>query len=244
MPDYRSFSVSLFDHGISVTFINTEDGIVVLTFAFFELKLCRSELFTEALRRWVYLLQPAVLMDGLLPQLLLHFDVTTLEVSLCILLVQGDGCVTIKEGLVEVTNLVPSTSSIIVNGLIKGTIEWIKLKTLRKQICSDLKHVVLEGLTCACFRVFSGSQAFPESHYFGVIRVNLQCLLDMLFTKVTLAIIDEQASSPEQKDWVAHKLFLHVVCLLNDAAQVVWIVQNACLNEHLHVLDRVSTLLN
>ena len=65
----------------------------------------------------------------------------------------------------------------------------------------------------------------------------------MLFTQVALPIVNQKSASPVEKHSIAHELLLHVIRLLDNCAQVVWIVQNARLDAHLQVLDRVLALL-
>ena len=42
-------------------------------------------------------------------------------------------------------------------------------------------------------------QHLPEAHDFGVVGVNLQCLLHVLFTQFCLSIVKKDASSPRKR---------------------------------------------
>ena len=72
----------------------------------------------------------------------------------------------------------------------------------------------------------------------------MQCLLDVLLAQVTLSIVNQEPASPVEKHSIAHELLLHVVRLLNNGTQVVRTVQDARLDTHLQMLDRVLALFS
>lgn len=70
----------------------------------------------------------------------------------------------------------------------------------------------------------------------------MECLLDVLFAQVSLAIVEQNAPTPEQEDCTVHESLLHVVRQLDHLAEVVWRVQNRRLNPHLDMPHRVLAL--
>ena len=92
-------------------------------------------------------------MNGLVPQLLVHLYVTTLQVRLRVFLIQLDGAVTVCKSSFKVAKLVEGTCSIKVDGLIVAYVKRVKVETLGEQAGCHLEHIVLEGLCCTCFKV-------------------------------------------------------------------------------------------
>ena len=66
----------------------------------------------------------------------------------------------------------------------------------------------------------------------------------MLLAKVCLPIVEQNTTSPEQKHGVVLEFLLDIIGVLKDIAQVIWLVQNTCLDPHFDMLDRVVAVLN
>ena len=64
-------------------------------------------------------------------------------------------------------------SSIEMDRLVVGSIEWVERQTLLEESCSDLEKVVFKGLRSAGFQLLSFLQLLPESYNFTVVWVEL-----------------------------------------------------------------------
>ena len=99
------------------------------------------------------MLKLLVLLQGLLPALLVHLDVSLLEVCFRVLLVQSDGCIAVLQRLLVLTYLLIRAGPVKVECLIEGTIEWVKLETLSEKPGGNFKHFVAECLIGTLFKV-------------------------------------------------------------------------------------------
>ena len=84
--------------------------------------LSSAEFLFESWCLWCHFLQSFVLMHSLLPQLHIHLNVSSLEVSLCILCVQGDSGVTICQGFLISSHFVECRGPIEMDRLVVGSI--------------------------------------------------------------------------------------------------------------------------
>ena len=64
-------------------------------------------------------------------------------------------------------------SSIEMDRLVVGSIEWVESQALLKESSRDLEKVVFKGLRSAGFQLLSFLQLLPESYYFTVVWVEL-----------------------------------------------------------------------
>ena len=85
VPDDCLLSVGLLYDRVTVALLDAQNCVVVLPLALFQLELGGSQLLPKAWRLRRDLLQLAVLLYGLLPKLLVHLNVTLLQVRLGIL---------------------------------------------------------------------------------------------------------------------------------------------------------------
>lgn len=95
MPLNSRLLVRLLYHRFSSSLINFQDLVVVLPLALFQFQLGCFQFFAQTRRLWCHLLQLIVLVDSFLPELLVHLNVSFLQIGLGILFVEGDGCVTV-----------------------------------------------------------------------------------------------------------------------------------------------------
>ena len=64
-------------------------------------------------------------------------------------------------------------SSIEMDRLVVGSIEWVESQALLKESSRDLEKVVFKGLRSAGFQLLCFLQLLPESYYFTVVWVKL-----------------------------------------------------------------------
>ena len=93
-------SVGLLDLRVSCAFIHTQDRVIILSLTFLYFNLGGAQLFTQTLRLRGDILQLAVLMHCFLPELLIHLNVTFLQVRLCVLCIECDCRFTICHSLI------------------------------------------------------------------------------------------------------------------------------------------------
>ena len=99
VPLDRSHSIGLLDLGVSRALIHAQNRVIVFPLALLDLKLSGTQLFTQTLGLRCDILQFAVLVYGLLPELLVHFYVTFPQVSLRVLRIQRNRRVAIRYSL-------------------------------------------------------------------------------------------------------------------------------------------------
>ena len=99
VPQDGGLTIGFLNVGLSHSFLDIQDGVVVLALALLDLELGGVQLLAQTRRLRCELLQLAVLVQSFLPLFLLHLDVTFLEVGLAVLSVESNCGVAVGKGL-------------------------------------------------------------------------------------------------------------------------------------------------
>jgi hypothetical protein len=80
---------------------------------------------------------------------------------------------------------------------------------LAVQLESGINVLALEALSSFGLQFFTFRKIFPVFLVLYTVRVNLECLLDVLLTHFLLSIVEQNATTPVQEFRGLNKLVLH-----------------------------------